>query len=390
MARRVRRVAIVLDLQWLYKRHAGIFAGTQQYAKAHGWESIIDEFPIASLPKRRMKPLPFDGIIARTNQRLAKLARQLNLPLVNVWPSSPARRWVAGVYPDSTAIGHLFAEHLLARGFRRFATLTAPNNCDHQMEVAEFARIVQAAGFSCLSAQIPQNPQRDLRHWRKTVRQSGDWMDRWHLPIGVYVGGEGIGRMIVQECHRRGWRVPADVAIIAGKNEEILCDNPRPSLTSVEIGYQRIGYEAARVLDCMMNGEPAPAKPILLPPQGLVVRESTDFFAVDDDLVATALRFISTNAHKPIGPDIVARTVGAETRTLQNRFGKVLGRPIATEIRRVRLERAKRELTQGNRSLSEIARDVGIGEGIRMCEVFRRELGVTPTAYRKLRQMENR
>jgi LacI family transcriptional regulator len=46
-------------------------------------------------------------------------------------------------------------------------------------------------------------------------------------------------------CRQQGWRVPHDVAIIAGMNEESLCEHPRPSLTSVELGYDRIGYEAA-------------------------------------------------------------------------------------------------------------------------------------------------
>jgi hypothetical protein len=31
------------------------------------------------------------------------------------------------------------------------------------------------------------------------------------------------------------------VAIIAGRNQGILCARPRPSLTSDEIGYDRIG-----------------------------------------------------------------------------------------------------------------------------------------------------
>ena len=32
MARKLRLVALMLDLRWLYKRHAAIFVGTQQYA----------------------------------------------------------------------------------------------------------------------------------------------------------------------------------------------------------------------------------------------------------------------------------------------------------------------------------------------------------------------
>jgi AraC-like DNA-binding protein len=52
----------------------------------------------------------------------------------------------------------------------------------------------------------------------------------------------------------------------------------------------------------------------------------------------------------------------------------------------VRTERAKRELTQGKRSIKEIARSVGFGESMRMYEVFCRELGVTPSQYRRQRQ----
>ena len=84
----------------------------------------------------------------------------------------------------------------------------------------------------------------------------------------------------------------------------------------------------------------------------------------------------------------MARAVTTETRTLQRRFRKYLDRLIATEIRRVRIERAKRELTQGTQPLKEIARDAGFGEAMRMYEVFRRELGVTPSQYRRQRQTD--
>lgn len=383
-----RRVAVMMDLQWPYKRHAAIFAGTQQYAETQNWHSVIDEFAQDTLVGHGMKMMPYDGIIARANKALAERASRAGVPVVNVWASSPARHSLPGVYPDSTLAGRLFAEHLIARGFRTFATLTAPKNVENDLEVREFVRLVGEGGFSCSSEQIPQNPWRDLNHWRKTEQVIERWMDSWKPPVGVYVGLEGCGRMVAQVCQRRGLQVPSDVAIIAGKNEETLCEHPRPSLTSLEVGYDRIGYEAARLLDRLMEGESPPAEPIRLPPQGLVVRESTDFFAVDDELVVAALRFISSNSHRRVGPDDVARAVGAETRTLQNHFRKVLDRPIAAEIRRVRIERAKRELAQSRRTLAEIAFDVGFGDAQRLYEVFRREMGITPGEYRRQRQLD--
>ncbi len=380
------RIGLMLDLQWPFKRHSEIFSGIQKYAEEHGWTSIIDEFAHDTLQRKRSEARPYDGIVARANHPLARRAARLGVPVVNVWPSSPARHLLAGVFPDSTETGRIVAEHLLTRGFRTFATLTSPKNIDNELEVKGFAQLLREAGFRCKSAYIPQHPDRDLATWKKTGHLIERAMTEWKPPIGVYVGQEVCGRLVVQAGHRRGWRIPEDVAIVAGKNEVTLCEQPRPSLTSIEIGYDRIGYAAAKLLDQLMAGETPSTDPIRLAPLGLVVRESTDFFAVNNKTVAAALAFISANSHRHIGPDDVAGAVGTETRTLQNYFRKTIQRPIATEIRRVRIERAKRELTQSDRPLSLIARDIGFGTIQRLYEVFSREMGISPGEYRKQRQ----
>jgi LacI family transcriptional regulator len=390
-----RRVAVMLDLEWSYKRHVGIFAGSQQFAEEQGWESTIDEFVHETLRERGTKAVPYDGIIARATKKLADRAAQLNIPLVNVWLSSPVQEMLPGVYPDYRSIGRMRAEHLLTRGFRRFAALASRTNRAHEIEIEAFRRTVAEEGFPCITDKVPLSPSRTYASWRRTEKIIAAWMSQWQLPIGVCLFSDEIGRMVVQMCRTRGWRVPEDVALIAGMNEETICEHPAPTLTSVEVGYERVGYEAGRLLKKLMNAKgrrnkrTGPPEHRLLPPQGLIVRQSTDFFAVDDELISSALEFIAANSHRKIGPDDVARAVTTETRTLQRRFRKYLNRPIATEIRRVRIERAKRELTQSKRPLSEIARDVGFGEPMRMYEVFRRELGVTPSQYRRERQVQD-
>ena len=79
----------------------------------------------------------------------------------------------------------------------------------------------------------------------------------------------------------------------------------RPSLTRIEIGYDRIGHADAELLDRLMRGLKPPTEPIRALPQGLVVRESTDFSAVDSDVVAAALAYIAAHSHRRIDPDDV-------------------------------------------------------------------------------------
>ena len=382
-----RHVAIMLELEWSYKRHASIFAGTQQYAQEQGWESIIDEFADDTIAKGGAQAPAYDGVIARATRKLALRSARLKVPVVNVWFSSPACNVLPGVFPDFAAIGRLRAEHLLARGFRRFAALTAENDRAQDMETKAFTAVLDKFGYPCALVKVPLAGTASVKNWRKTESTIAAWMNAWQLPIGVYVGAESHGRMVTQMCRNRGWRVPEDVAIVAGWNEVTFCEHLRPTLTSVEVGFERIGYEAARLLHHLMNrSKPPKKKHVLLPPQGLVARESTDFFAVDHPVVRGALEFIAANSHRPIATDDVARAVATGSRTLERCFRKYLNRPIAAEIRRVRIERAKRELAQSDRRLVDIARDVGFGVEQRMYQVFRRELGVTPKQYRRERQ----
>ena len=383
---KTRRVALMLDLEWPYKRHAGVFTGAQKYAQDHGWHTFVDEYVDVSLRTPRAKSPTYHGVIARAPRKLALCANQLHIPVVNIWRSSPAWNSMVGVFPDYAAIGCLRAEHLLSRGLRRFATLTSKNDQAHEVELKAFAAKLAESGYPCPSTKVPLFAA-PLKNWQKFERVLAECMDDWVPPIGVYVGSDRDGRVVAQMCYERGWRVPEDVSIIAGNNEETYCEGLRPTISSVEMDFERVGYEAAKVLDSLMNGEPSPSKPLLIPPKGLVVRESTDFFSVNDVVITAALKFIAENFHKPIGQDDVALAVHTELRTLQLRFQKFLRRSIAAEIRRVRIERAKRELTQGDSTLTEIARNAGFGEAMRMYETFVRELGVTPSHYRQERKI---
>jgi two-component system, response regulator YesN len=80
----------------------------------------------------------------------------------------------------------------------------------------------------------------------------------------------------------------------------------------------------------------------------------------------------------------LARQVGMSKHRLSHRFREVLGVTFRDYLLKVRLERAKVLLAAGNRSITEVAQDVGFSDLPRFDKMFKRYTGLTPSAYRSL------
>lgn len=386
--KRPPRIAVQMQLHWPLKRHTAIYHGIQAYSDEHGWQMTLDDFVARHGDSEERDGFPYDGIIGRIDGQLAELANRRGIPVVNVWYGSPARQSVPGVFSDATALGRLAAEHLLGRGYRRFAALPRTDPAETAAAQA-FHDAVRQAGFKCAVDAVHLDCMTAADRYAAAMRTIDAWIATWKTPVGIFVPADAIDRIVVQACRNRGVRVPLDAAIVSGEDEEAFCLRPRPAITGIDRGYKQIGQAAAALLDELLRQSPRdrarglPPRHILMPPLGVLPRESTDFFAVDDPVVTEAVAYIKSNAHRDIGQEDVARAVAISARALQMRFRKVLARPIAATIRLVRLDKAGRELVQGERALAAIARDAGFGTTARMNIAFRAEMGVTANAYRR-------
>jgi LacI family transcriptional regulator len=117
----------------------------------------------------------------------------------------------------------------------------------------------------------------------------------------------------------------------------------------------------------------------------LVARQSTDFFATEDDMVVAAMRYIAGHLQKSIGVDDVAAAVHASRRTLERRFRTAAGRSISAEIRRLRVQRAQRMLLDTDVPIKHVARAAGFASTMQMYQVFVRCLHTAPGAIRAAR-----
>lgn len=303
-------------------------------------------------------------------------------PVVNVSVVLPGLRFPR-VGVDNVRVGQLAAAHFLERGLRHFGFVGPPDHVYSTERHAAFCQALREAGHSVICyhtpADLPFDPH--CQRWNLD-RGVYRWLRALPRPVGVFVPGDDWGVQVSEACRQVGLRMPEDVALLGVDDGDLDCELTRPRLSSVIVPAERIGYEAAALLDRLLAGEKPPAGSVLIPPTGVATRRSTEVLAIEDREVVAAVRFIRENAHLPLRVTDALRQVSVGRRTLEREFQKALGRGVGEEIRRAHLELAKRLLARTELPMKAVARQAGFSDFRHMAVVFRQEQGQTPSAYR--------
>jgi transcriptional regulator GlxA family with amidase domain len=102
-------------------------------------------------------------------------------------------------------------------------------------------------------------------------------------------------------------------------------------------------------------------------------------------LARKAMAYLHTHYPEPISRESVARYVGVSEDYLTRCFHQEVGVTPMAYLNRYRVNRAKALLEAGRDSVEEIAVAVGFSDAHHFRRVFRREAGMSPSAYQRAR-----
>jgi LacI family transcriptional regulator len=321
------------------------------------------------------------GIIARIeNDTISKAILATKLPAVDVsfgLEHSPFPR----VVTDSLETTRLAADHLLERGFKSFGYCGDNHYHWSRLRSGFFAGHIRRAGLKChIFDSVFRSPRDDP--WKIEMEAIATWLRKLPKPIGIMACYDIRGQQVLEACRHLNIEVPDQVAVIGVHNDELLCELCDPPLSSVIPNARRAGYEAAGILDRMMQGEKLPAQRLLIPPVGIATRRSTDVVAVSDPHLSRAVRFIREHACEGITVEDVLKAVPMSRTVLERRFKQVLERTPLEQIMRVKLDRAKTLLATTDLSLALVSERTGFEHVEYFSVAFKRVTGETPGRYR--------
>ncbi len=382
-----RKIAVLVESSRGYGR--GLLHGIATYVREHRpWTIYNHERRLYDAAPEWLGHWHGDGIIARiATPRFARQIARLHVPTVDLLGLHRIKN-VPVIITDHRAVARLAADHLLDRGLVHFAfcgfagihfserrsEYFVEYLAQHGHSVSVYADPAPARKFDAATIEAERLPP---------VTHIAAWLKSLPKPVGLMAATDDRAHHVLNVCGECGIAVPDEVAVIGVDNDEMLCDLCDPRLSSVALNPLKVGYEAAALLDRMMRGASPPRARTVIPPLGVVMRQSTDMLAISDADVAAAVRFIRERACDGIAVADVVRQVGLSRSTLKRRFAAVLRRSPKDEIDRVQIDRVMQWLSTTELPLAKIADLAGFRHVESMCKLFRRKTGMTPGRYRK-------
>ncbi|MDQ8179328.1 XylR family transcriptional regulator [Pelagicoccus sp. SDUM812005] len=360
-----------------------IVRGISRFARERNdWSLHYHTGPLGAMAPGSLENWQGDGIIARiANPDLHETVKACQVPVVDVLGNVPGTRYPV-VKCDEAAISALVGNHFKERGFRNIAFFGLSDelwSLARRQELAAFCRDSLGTELSVLEV---AHQERASKVWANYIDRIQSWIAALPKPVGVMIASDQFGPDVLAACQASGLSVPDQVSLVGVDNDLPFCEICQPQLSSVEPNHELIGYEAARVLDCILERNPEIRQSTEVSPRILHVRPSSDATALEDPALVKALRFIRANACDPISVDDIARASGVSRSVLQRRFRSSLKQTVLESILTVRVNRAKEMLATTSLPLPDLAERCGFRHQEYLGFVFKKRIGCTPGQYR--------
>jgi LacI family transcriptional regulator len=285
---------------------------------------------------------------------------------------------ITGAYRETGALG---ADYFLKKGFKNFAFYGFGNIVWSRERAEGFEERVQEAGFDVHYYENKDSRGVDLWYYKPSALS--DWLKSLPKPVALMACDDNQGHHITEAARHAGIRIPDELAVLGVDNDEMICDLSDPPLSSIELDSEKSGYEAARLMEQMIEDQVCYADDIVVNATQVVTRHSTDIFASKDKYIVSALKYIHGNLDKNLKVDQVLKEVPLSRRSLEKRFIMTTGYPVYEYIYNQRIEKFTQKLLDTDLTIFEIALDLGLSDSKNIARQFKQIKGVTPMEYRK-------
>ena len=289
----------------------------------------------------------------------------------------------SNVIHDSAATAALATEELLRTNVNCFSYV--PHRIDTQwnrQRQQTMSKLVRKAGKTFLSwGKTPFAGSRTTEQQDKLIAER---LKKFPTPFGLLCANDQIAQRVMHVAAKIGLAIPRDLAIIGIDNDEFICENTRPTLSSVLPDFQSGGYLAAKLLDTAIQSPSAKPVTVRYGPIGLIRRQSTRRFAFKSALINRAMDLIAERAlDSGFHTRDLLHELHCSRSLLEMRFREEVGRSIREEILRLRFEKALSLLANPTQTITAIPSLCGYSSEAFFKRLFKKNTGLSMREWRR-------
>ena len=191
------------------------------------------------------------------------------------------------VNADLKSSAEIAAKELLALDFDDYAFVGFPLPLFWTKEREKaFCEAIKLNGRRCHVFDSGARPGiRRLESLRK-------WLRELPKPCGILAAFDGTAEEVLAACSLENIRVPEDFAVMGIDNNEEICDNTKPTLSSICPDFEKAGFLCGELLDKQLRDPKARGENRTFGILGVVKRKSTTVFKHTDARVTAAVEYI--------------------------------------------------------------------------------------------------
>ena len=210
-----------------------------------------------------------------------------------------------------------------------------------------------------------------------------EWLKSLPKHTAMFCCDDAHALYMIETCMIAGISVPDDIAILGVDDDELLCSISDPQISSIQLDVEQGGYITCKYLHQQITGKNKKPFNISISPLGIRERGSTLVHNISDKEVRKVMDFIEENYTKDLNMSNILPLVPLSRRSIEMRFKKATSMSIYQYLLVVRVEYFAYLLTTTDRSLMDIAYEVGFRDFTNVSRIFRKYKGCTPTEYRR-------
>jgi LacI family transcriptional regulator len=380
----MHKIILLIDISEEYGQN--LLKGISKYSKEHGpW--IFCKMPLFYRETLGMegivnfaKEWEADGIIGQLyNDQDIKKVLDAGIYLI---AEDFKERFsdIANITGGYYEAGEMGAEYFLKKGFKNFAFYGFKNIVWSRERAEGFENHLNTQGFEVHHFDQDKAPTRELWYYKPSALSQ--WLQSLPKPVAIMACDDERGQHITEACKHTNIQIPEEIAVLGVDNDVLTCNLSDPPLSSINLDIQKGGYEAARLMDKMIQKKEQLNENIIVGPTQVITRQSTDIASTNDKYIAKALKFIHQNIDSSINVADVIKQVPLSRRGLEKRFKDTTGIGVYKYIYNLQIQKFAERLLETDKSIFEIALESGFSNSKNISRQFKQVKGCTPIEYR--------